>query len=127
VSDLRAAALNADDIDIETVIVPEWGGNTYGVKAMTLEEQRRFIRSVMGADGTVDRDRYAVQLLLASIVDPDTGEPVFEAADAEALAKKSGKATNRLLTVANKQAGLGDTDEAVESLDETLTSDSGSS
>ncbi len=134
-SNLRDAALNADDITTEVVDVPEWG-HKYGVKALTIEEQREFITAVskkeQEPDGTwqtsIDRDKYAVQLLLRTVVDPDTGETVFEPADAAALNKKSGRAVSRLLTVAARLAGLGgddQMDETVVSLDETPDSDTG--
>lgn len=129
-SDLRSAALNAEDIDTELVTVPEWGGNVYGVKAMTLKEQRAFITSVQNPDKTINRDKYAAQLLIQSIVDPETGEQVFDPADAVALEAKSAAAINRVLSIASRLAGLGgddQLDEAVASLDETPTGDSDSS
>ena len=135
-TDLRQAALNADDITIERVAVPEWGAK-YGVKSLTIAEQRIFItavsRKVKAPDGTwtteIDRDKYAIQLVLATVVDPDTGDPVFEPADAEALQKKSGKAMSRLVTVAARLAGLGgdeQVDEMVDELKEMPDSGSGS-
>ncbi len=129
-TDLRSAALKADDITTETVTVPEWGGGIYGIKAMTLKDQRNFLRAVTNDNGGVDRDRYAAQLLIRTVVDPATGEPVFEAADAEALEAKSAEAIGRILTIANRLAGLGgdeQVDEAAASLDEHRTGDSGSS
>jgi hypothetical protein len=129
-TDLRTAALNAEDITTELVTVPEWGGNVYGVKAMTLKQQRAFLRTVTDPDGGVNRDKYVAQLLIRTIVDPDTGEPVFEAADAAALEAKSASAIGRVLTIAARLAGLGgdeQVDEAVASLDETPTDDSDSS
>jgi len=124
-TDLRSAALNADDITIELVAVPEWGGAKYGVKSLTLNEQRRFVTSVSkkvkAPDGTwtteIDRDKYATQLIIAAVVDPDTGEPVFEQADADTLNSKSGRATTRLVNVAARLAGLG----GDEQMDDTVT------
>ncbi len=128
-TDLRAAALNADDIHTETVPVPEWGNRKYGVRSMTLAEQRKFIRAVTDKDGTVNRERYAAQLLVRCVVDPDTGEQVFEPADAQALEAKSAAAVARLLTVASRLSGLGgedQVDEVAESLDGTPPADSNS-
>lgn len=136
-SDLRSAALNADDITIELVAVPEWGNHKYGVKSLTTKEQRAFIagasHKVQQPDGTwateINRDKWTVQMIIATVVDPDTGEPVFEQADAETLEAKSGAATTRLFTVGARLAGLGgedQVDEVVDELKETAGSDSAS-
>lgn len=129
-TDLRALALNADDIVSETVVVPEWGNAKFGVKAMTLREQRKFIAAVQNPDKTINRDKYSAQLIVRTVVDPDTGEPVFDPADAAALEEKSAAAVARLLTVAAKLSGLGgddQVDEVAADLGETPTDASNSS
>ncbi len=136
-SDLRSAALNADDITIELVAVPEWGNNKYGVRSLTINEQRQFITAVStkvkDPDGDwvteINRDKYAIQLLIRTVVDPDSDELVFEQADAEALWAKSGKAVSRLIGVATRLAGLDgkdQVDDMVDELKETADSDSAS-
>lgn len=117
---LRDQILNADDLTIEPVDVPEWGVKV-GVKSLTVAEQQQFLNAVRkrGVDGfELDRGKFPIQLLIRTVVDPKTGGLIFEQADAAALARKSGKATARVLMVAVDLAGLGadQVDEAIEDL-----------
>ena len=112
---IRDTILKADDATYETVEVPEWGV-TVAVKALTIAEQRRFMRTVRKRTGResdyqIDRDKFMVQLIIATVVDVDTHEPVFEAADADALSKKSVKAATRVSEVAMRLSGFSDDDD----------------
>jgi len=121
---LRDTILNADDVHIEIVDVPEWGVKI-GVKGLTLAEQTRFLNAVRErtgspqADFRIDKNKFGPQLIIRCCVDPDTGEPVFEAADAQAIQAKSAKANSRIIKVATRLSGLGG-DEQVEELIDDL-------
>lgn len=122
---LRDRILNTEDVETREVFVPEWG-ETLAVRGLTLAEQRHFLTKVT-RQGEVDRDRFAPQLIISTVRDPQSGDPVFEYADAEALTRKSARAVSRLLNVAVELSGLGG-DEQVEAVVDDLkgTADSDS-
>ena len=75
----------------------------------------RFLRRATGPDGEADYERFYPELAIACLYElPDEdgtpGVPIFEAADREALNKKSGKALERVATVAQQLSGLGAVD-----------------
>ena len=124
----RDTILNADDTIYETVEVPEWGV-TVAVKGLTIAEQQRFMRTVRKRTGResdyqVDRDKFQIQLIIATVVDVDTHKSVFEAADANALNAKSAKAASRLYEVASRLSGFSDDDDAEAELKPTASDDS---
>jgi hypothetical protein len=122
-SDLRKAALEAD-LPGRIVAVAEWGNRKYAVKGMSIAESNRYLKSIRSADGTVDEDRFHVQLLIHSVVDPENGEPVFDQADAQTLL--DGPRPVELLRVALNLAGLGGEsqfEETVDDLKETPDAD----
>lgn len=122
---IRDTILKADDATYETVEVPEWGV-TVAVKALTIGEQQRFMRTVRKRTGResdyqVDRDKFQIQLIIATVVDVDTHEPVFEAADADALNAKSAKAAARLYEVASRLSGFSSDDDVEAELKPTAS------
>ena len=125
---IRDTILNADDVTYETVEVPEWGV-TVAVKGLTIAEQQRFMRTVRKRTGResdyqVDRDKFQIQLIIATVVDVDTHETIFEAADADALNAKSAKAASRLYEVASRLSGFSSDDDAEAELKPTASDDS---
>lgn len=85
----REAFLEAQDIEVEEVLVPALGGKVR-VKVMTCVERAIWdngISSTNNGDGSIPKD---LRSLLASLtaVDQD-GKRLFSAEDAEALAQKS--------------------------------------
>ena len=112
---LRDQIVNATDARTELVIVPEWDDAKIEVRAFTISEQVQFYKTVSLTDRKgqfvgIDRQKWAVQLILLSAYDPDTGKRLFEAADADMLAKKSAVAIGRVFDVAAKLSGLRDDD-----------------
>jgi hypothetical protein len=104
---IRKAMLTEAPMDIK--VLP-FRGTKVGVKAMTLREQRDFLNAA-SRDGEIDRNRFTPQLLIAVVVDPDTGDPVLEQADADPLWRMRFDADVRaLITAAMRAAGLGDDD-----------------
>ena len=124
----RDTILNTDDATYEPVEIPEWGV-TVAVKSLTIEEQRQFMRTVRKRTGRksdyqVDHDKFMIQLLIATVVDIETHETVFEAADADALNKKSTKAATRAFDVAMRLSGFSDDDDVEAELKPTASDDS---
>ena len=125
---IRDTILNADDVTFATVEVPEWGV-TVAVKGLTIAEQQRFMRTVRKRTGResdyqVDRDKFQIQLIIATVVDVDTHETIFEAADADALNAKSAKAASRLYEVASRLSGFSSDDDAEAELKPMASDDS---
>lgn len=118
--DLRKAALSAEFAG-QNVREPVWGGNVFAVRGLSIKESNKLIDAVTDDEGKViDRDRMIVQALIATVVDPETGDPVFEQADAETLL--NGPRPAEVMKYALRLAGLGgeaQADEAVEGLKET--------
>jgi len=106
----RDAALKVADLPREKVNVPEWGDGAYVfVRSLTgterdswelyaLEQKKRF-----HTDGGFPGIR--ASLLVRCLVDDD-GNRVFVDTDVDELGGKSGKALDRLWTVAAKLSGI---------------------
>jgi hypothetical protein len=104
---LRDSILSADDIQRETVDVPEWGV-TVEVRGMTGEQNAAYMDAAYNpTTGTMEFGRVLPELVIACTFDPDTGEPVFEPADRDALGKRSASALERIGKRAAILSGLG--------------------
>lgn len=128
----KAAILAADDRPTETVEVPEWGGDVL-VRGMSGAERDAFFTSQVLRDkgGNIigqDLRNGAAKLAARCIIDPDTGEPLFDLAEVEVLGRKSAKALGRVEAVAQRLSGL--TEETSKELgkdsESSLNGDSGS-
>lgn len=101
----RAAILAHEDLAIEDVDVPEWGG-TVRVRAMTAAERDAWEVSLLGpedSDGERKQsfDNIRAKLIARTVVD-DQGNRLFTDADVAALGKKSAVPLVRLYTVATR-------------------------
>lgn len=101
----RDAILTASDLPTEKVSVPEWGG-TVLIRTMTAEERDRF--EVTTFEEKQDKTKKVnVRARLASLVIVDAnGNRLFSELDALLLAKKSGKAMDRVFEAASRLNGL---------------------
>lgn len=107
----REAILSSKDIKTQEVLVPEWGGNVL-VKSLNGSERDAFEASIIdikGKDVQMNRKNARAKLLVQCIVDKNLN-PIFSAADVEALGQKSSAALDRVFTVAQKLSGISDTD-----------------
>lgn len=104
---LRDTILQAQDIQQETVRVPEWETSVI-VRGLNALERDDFEASWFTEDEKPKRNLANVRarLCVRCIVD-ESGSRVFSDADADALGKKSGKAMDRVYAVASKLSGLG--------------------
>lgn len=115
----REDILGADDILIEQVPVPEWGGDVF-VKGMTGSERDLFESSVISVSSKtekVDMRDIRAKLCSKSICDED-GKKLFSTADVKELSQKSAVALQRVFLVAQRLSGI--TDDDVEELAEGL-------
>ena len=103
----RDTIFGADDIATEVVVVPEWDDVDMELKAMTGKER------ILLVEGSQSRDKgymYSDILISQSFI-PDSPDKVFDKADREALANKSGGVLERLAMKVMELSGV-DIDEA---------------
>lgn len=117
----REQILAVSDIQIETVTVPEWGGDVC-VRSITGTE-RDWLEMNIYSERTkgkeVNMKNFRAKLLSLCLCD-EKGDSLFTEKDVEALAKKSASALQRTFTVAQRLSGLSN-DEA----DDILKNSSG--
>jgi len=105
----RDAILNVNDIKIQEVDVPEWGGKVL-VKTLSGAERDSFEASIVtgvGVNAKMSTENIRAKLVVRSIVGED-GKRFFSDSDAEILSKKSAAALDRIFAVASKLSGVGD-------------------
>ena len=103
--------LNADDLQIETVEVPEWSGSVC-VRTLSGAERDSFEESLFTGIGKDRQTKMAnVRARLCGLVICDEkGNRLFTAADIERLGKKSCRPLDRIYEVAQRLSGISDTD-----------------
>jgi len=117
---IRDTILAANDVPEETVDVPEWDVKLL-IRGLAAGEAVDFYERVMvtkNGEQTVNRKVWGPELLIACSFDPETLKPVFEAADRDALSRKSSAVVIRLAGVAARLSGLGGDKEEIASLDD---------
>ncbi|WP_265560939.1 phage tail assembly chaperone [Streptomyces hygroscopicus] len=105
----RDQILNASDLTIREVPVPEWGGTVH-LKALTGRERDAWEASnriLRGSDWIPQPVGARARLLVRAIVD-ETGQRIFEDKDAAALGEKSGSVIDRLFDIAAELSGVQD-------------------
>jgi hypothetical protein len=100
----REAILAIDDLPRREVHVPEWKGSVF-VRALSGQERDQLERMI--SNDTASRAAIAVLCLVN-----EQGDRLFTNADIEALAKKHGKALERIVTAAMQFNAI--TDESIE-------------
>lgn len=101
--------LEANDLQIESVEVKEWGGSVH-VRTMTGADRDAFEASMITtlADGSrkPNMANMRAKLVALTVVD-EAGNRVFDATDVDRLALKSASALERLFAAAQRINGLG--------------------
>ena len=108
-TNLAARILACDDLDSETVDVPEWGV-TLKLVTPTGAERATIASAFSGVDEDDDEGRLALMypaLLAMCAHDPESGERVFTSDQIGALAAKNGAAVWRLGEICQRLAGMG--------------------
>lgn len=107
-AELRAKALQAQDLDQETVPVPEWDC-TFVIRQMP--EEKRVAFDLWHGErldaGAVDLSEWCCRLVSECTFD-ETGERVFSESDIGALKQKSRFAISRLVDSAVRVNRIGD-------------------
>jgi hypothetical protein len=98
--------LSAQDLETETVKVPEWGGEVI-VRTITGKERDSFESQLMKEEGGMSNIR--AKFVAATLVD-EQGKRVFNELEVHELGEKSASALDRVFAVGQKLAGLGERD-----------------
>lgn len=101
----REQILEAPDLKVEIVQVPEWHGEV-GVRCMCGTDRDAYEISLIGEGGKLNLTDTRAKLLARTLCD-EKGEPLFTIADVQALGKKSAGALDRLVDVARRLNGIG--------------------
>jgi len=110
----RDDILKADDRPIETVEVPEWGGEVQvrGMIGRSRDEYEASMATVKGGKLVPDTENSLAKLVSRCIVGED-GEPMFTPRDVHALGEKSSAALERVGKVAARLSGMDSGEAAV--------------
>lgn len=104
---LKEKIIAAKDYDSEIHEVPEWGV-TVELRSMMAKTRNQISMKFLDEKGNVsDSAALAMEVLVASLFDPETGEPIFELSEVEELNKKSGRVIDPLLMAAMSINGFG--------------------
>lgn len=109
----RDAILSADDIRIDVVPVPEWGGIVH-IRTLTGLQREEYVESIRKVTGQGRKQSVEIVLqrsgakLAAQTICDETGKLLFSKADIPALAAKSAKALQRVIDAAAKLNGIDD-------------------
>lgn len=107
----REAILGVDDLQVEVVEVPEWGGSVR-VRGLTGAERDAFEASIIDQRGKKSRvilRNIRAKLVVLSVVDGEN-ESLFNEGDVKALGSKSASALQRVFNVAQRLSGISDED-----------------
>lgn len=118
----REMILAAQDIMVEEVDVPEWGG-TIRLKALTGAQRDKIEQAAVvqrGRKTSMDMVNFRAKIIAASAVDEE-GHLLFTEKDVVALGKKAAGVLDRLSEVASRISGMSDED--IEEMTEGFTDD----
>jgi len=111
-SKLRQQIIEADDIQTEQVPVPEWGV-TVEMRGMDGHARAKYMEMFRDEDsGRINYQALYPTAIIECTFDPETGERVFEDGDQDFINQKSGKALERVASVAMQLSGMSEESEA---------------
>jgi len=112
VAKLRKKILESDDLPVEKVEVPEWGGAEIYIRAMNGKERDEFEFSLLDNKGEISKENFRARLLVQTLCADSKGEyRIFSMDDIEALGKKSAAALDRCLEKTKSLSGISDEDQ----------------
>ena len=116
----------SNDLPMELVNVPEWGGHVY-VRTWMGHERDAFDISIEGNTKEERLHSFRARVAVMATCD-EAGNLLFSLSDIEALTLKSGVALDRIFEVGKRLNGLGadEQKELVENFADTPSDDSGS-
>ena len=103
----RDAILKANDITMQTVNVPEWGGDV-SIRTLTGTERDAFEASIVSGKKH-DMTNIRAKLVARSVVD-EKGVRLFTDDDVCAIGRKNAKALDRIFDAAQRMNGIRETE-----------------
>ena len=105
-SDLRAKIFAAADIGVSVLHIPEWDVDIM-VRGMTGAQRAEFIRNAVDPrTGQPRFDRVYSEVCILCCYDPESGDPLFTAADRDLLDTKAASATQLIAQFAMELSGI---------------------
>jgi hypothetical protein len=113
VMSLKEKIFAAADIPSETLKIPEWDVEVL-VKGMSAGDRINLMQSAYDQKTQqVNMSAVYPDVVVSCVFDPETGEPVFEEKDKEAILAKSSAAVEKIADVGLRLSGIGkDADDA---------------
>ena len=105
---LREQIFACNDIEEQEVIIEQWGNKKLIVRGLTGAQRDNAVNEASDKKGNLDDKKFNYLLIIASVIDPDTGENVFQPNDFVALAGKNVAAIETLGDKVMKLSGLGE-------------------
>ena len=109
----KAEILAQDDLKTRDLQIPEWGNAWVRVRTINASERDAFEASTVSRRGktvTTNLQNIRARLCLLCLVDPETGERLFQEEDTFPLGGKSAAALDRIFQAAQELNGLRDAD-----------------
>jgi hypothetical protein len=88
----------------ETITIPEWDV-TIEVRSISVRQRADLLKHAT-RDDEIDMGVFSPLLVIASVYDPETGEPAFTADDVDLLMSQPAGLIDRLVKVAMQTSGL---------------------
>jgi hypothetical protein len=114
-AELAAMIMQADDLGIETVTIPEWktaDGKpmVVGIRTLTVGDRDSFEAEMLRAkeSGYASMENFRAKYLVRCLCHPESGDLLFT--DPADLAKKSSKVVSRLFDKATKRNAMSQED-----------------
>jgi len=104
----RDEILSADDLTIETIAVPEWGGDV-AVRTLTGAEKDKWEAARQNTDGSANLANVRGSIVALCCCDMG-GKSLFTSRDIVALGKKSARALDRVLEAVKTLNGVTEDD-----------------
>ena len=103
---LRAAILESDDLEVDVIDVPEWGGVKLELRSPDGDERSALVQMWTSEDDEMDIAKMFPAMIAVCAYDPESGERVFDVADLELLRKKNGAVLQRVGMRCQHLAGM---------------------
>ena len=106
----REQILGRDDLKREVIEVPEWGGSIV-IRELRASEREVFEKRVIQAGGSgpgfaKTLGDLRASLVVKCIIDPATGERIFDDSDVKALNENSATAIARVFALCSRLSGI---------------------
>lgn len=101
-----ADLIDFDDLQKEEITIKQWRNLKLLIVEMTGEERDKAIEAATNGE-LIDQNKYSEQLIIASVKDPDTKLPFFDAETIKILQKKSWQVVEQIARAVMRVNGTG--------------------